>query len=879
MKIELTSFRYHDHLVVELRDSRIYLLQGNSGVGKSTLFEAIAWALFGKVTKIAPLVEVIGEGETEKKCRTSVSLQVPGLSILRQNNPRVLKVSKNGVQYEDVAAQGVIIESFGEYDFWVATSYLRQKSFNPLMFGSSSEKLELINRLAFQNEDPTQYIERVEKRLKEVSTETITLSSDFNTKLQILRSNMNRYGVVDQDLVSPPMIVFAGRYLQVEDARSECSRLRGELDKARANALMVQQLQAQIAQLSSQIGEQTLESLETRLRQLELEKERASSYESYLSKKRYLAGMQQQRDALRYRVQTEFVGLEEVIPPCAAWNSQTMSQAVTHANNYERNRKLALDLGIEYSNDVIQKELQALREQYNQQLELLKQVEVRSRRKEFLRRIAETKQRILQQEEALSKLVSDRDLALKEIPSNPTTEHNACIEEQRQLSFKTQRESYLEHMLNVPPLSCPHCSGAVRYLSSQLVKIEDYNVEALKAELQGIQDAKKLKLHELSAQQQKYYLEMQDFQRRNNQLSSLNIGISSSEKEVCRLTSELKNLEHTCPPLSEASNDGVEEDVYQISTRVSSISTRGNNLKQICVMEPPTKTYQEMERENRALLRAEVLRNLEKLESQVTELEKEVLSANFEETSPPLTMQKIFSERQYLEQVKSQLLHRDMISKELEKADKTAGDPLVLSLEIGDLSSRIEKALRIQEIIRDRDSMIPLHNAYISKQTQSNHVANLQQIMIDSEYSAYALVAKKINAFLEQVIGLLFEESISVKLQMFKSLRSKDRIKPMVNLSVIHRDCEIDVRNLSGGEKDRLSMALTLALMNMSTSPLILIDETFASLGSAEDQERATSILPRYGKEEGKTIICVNPGGPSGWFDDVIKLPKKTSPT
>jgi DNA repair exonuclease SbcCD ATPase subunit len=65
MKLYLTNFRRYDSVAFEFNDG-ITKITGESGAGKSTIFEAICWCLYGKVTDVTPRPTVDASGKVVK---------------------------------------------------------------------------------------------------------------------------------------------------------------------------------------------------------------------------------------------------------------------------------------------------------------------------------------------------------------------------------------------------------------------------------------------------------------------------------------------------------------------------------------------------------------------------------------------------------------------------------------------------------------------------------------------------------------------------------------------------------------------------------------------------------------------------------------------
>jgi DNA repair exonuclease SbcCD ATPase subunit len=90
--------------------------------------------------------------------------------------------------------------------------------------------------------------------------------------------------------------------------------------------------------------------------------------------------------------------------------------------------------------------------------------------------------------------------------------------------------------------------------------------------------------------------------------------------------------------------------------------------------------------------------------------------------------------------------------------------------------------------------------------------------------------------------------------------------KVSVKLNILYKGGEYDsVSDMSGGEGDRVSMILTLALNQLSSSPILLLDESMSSLNS-DLQEKCLSMI----KLNKKTVICIDHNSVEGYYDNII---------
>lgn len=143
MHLILENFRCHGKLSVEFPDSGLVLISGDSGAGKSTILNAIQFALYGSVKKPYPL-------NGKKSCK--VTLTYKDMTIVRSKGPNRLVVTQAGKYLEDEAGQHLIEEHFNmtEEEF-LASSYIRQKQLGSLLYMTPQQQLSFIEHIAFQN--------------------------------------------------------------------------------------------------------------------------------------------------------------------------------------------------------------------------------------------------------------------------------------------------------------------------------------------------------------------------------------------------------------------------------------------------------------------------------------------------------------------------------------------------------------------------------------------------------------------------------------------------------------------------------------------------------------------------------------------------------
>lgn len=164
MDLTLTNFRCHREFSLSLPESGLVLLHGPSGIGKSTILNAVLYALYGTVQRPQSF------GQT--KCK--VELSYKNLKAVRTTRPNRLVVGES----EDLAAQEIINEKLSDVAEFNAGCYIRQKSVCWLLTLPPGEKVGFVHHLALNGE----YYKRIKVGLKQL----IAQKKDIFTRSQAL---------------------------------------------------------------------------------------------------------------------------------------------------------------------------------------------------------------------------------------------------------------------------------------------------------------------------------------------------------------------------------------------------------------------------------------------------------------------------------------------------------------------------------------------------------------------------------------------------------------------------------------------------------------------------------------------------------------------
>jgi len=125
------------------------------------------------------------------------------------------------------------------------------------------------------------------------------------------------------------------------------------------------------------------------------------------------------------------------------------------------------------------------------------------------------------------------------------------------------------------------------------------------------------------------------------------------------------------------------------------------------------------------------------------------------------------------------------------------------------------------------------------------------------------------NNMINDILFELFED-MSIKLTLFKTGKMTKKTKPTVNIEITYKSEVFDsFSTLSGGEKDRLSLAFTLVFSKLCNSKFIFLDECMSSLDEGLRQ-KCLDIIKRNGKD--RVIINVCHETVEGYYDNIVDI-------
>ena len=179
------------------------------------------------------------------------------------------------------------------------------------------------------------------------------------------------------------------------------------------------------------------------------------------------------------------------------------------------------------------------------------------------------------------------------------------------------------------------------------------------------------------------------------------------------------------------------------------------------------------------------------------------------------------------------------------------------------LSGQANKVLQYHEqITRERNDIMAINEGLGDLNMLRQHAVEMESVILQQ-------IVDSINASIQNVCTTLFDRDISISLNLFKTMKTTKNTKPVINFMIAYQGGSFDnISQLSGGEGDRASLALTLALNRLSACPFLMLDESLAAL----DLDMKEAAVRTIKESTGNTVIIIMHDGIEGIFDNVINI-------
>jgi DNA repair exonuclease SbcCD ATPase subunit len=747
-------------------------LKGNSGDGKTTIINAIAWCFYGIIKKIEPNVAFEG--------KTFVKISFGDFVILR-SKPKRLVVTTKGKSYDGITAQELINSKFGSHDMWTISSNFRQCIRNIFLTSPVTARMDYLNLFAFKSENPPEYL----KKLAVKSSKTLTEYEMHSKTYQKLLGEYEKYQVSSSDVRDEEELK-----KRIEEGIEKLKVLEKQEMKRRMQIDRLDTLNQALSKLSKPVEpidpevEETEEELEEKIR---ITKLHDAFYKKYPA---------------------------PLVEPQKRVEESELELAQINFGIWSQNKKRLDVIGVEYDRKVIETEVGKIEQTLADQ--------------EYLK----TKDELEQVEEDLENLKKEVEIS----DVRPTSEIET-LEKERILL-----EAQLNYKKSIP---CPECETTLHVVISN----NDISLKTGPAE-----NNVKERLREIKPKLTSLYSIRESQEKERARSEKVKIKIESLEKTAKDLKIHLFSLPE--PKIEKLlSEKGVE--TYKNKLKV---------MKEInYIKEPKLAELKQFMQQGR--LYDQYVKDLSELEAikdeKVELVELYLLLDTLRKYKTNLqkyqSMVQVYEEKSkiYTEEIKSISINPDKSTEIQSLKEQITNDQTGLVK-----SQEANKMILLYEEIKEMAQM--MSNEY----GDIGSIDNLKLVMEWAEKVALQEAVEGINETVNKICEELFDQDISFELKLEKENKINKRIKRGIEVKVHMNNGTLDFEQISWGEADRVSLAMTFAFNRFSSFPLITMDEAFAFIQSAL-KNRGVELMK-------ETVFCpilvTGQGFVEGMFDHVVDL-------
>jgi DNA repair exonuclease SbcCD ATPase subunit len=744
------------------------LITGESGLGKSTILEAVIWCFYGG-TSVTPFTI------TKKKEITKVEIKYESIIFIRTKPPDKCTVILEDKKLEYDEAQEYINNFLGSKGLWETSSYLKQDNRSNMLFSSSQEKYSLVKELVFGREENINSPENYLKRLNKFSE---NLEKEYNNtqgKVEVMKENL-------ENLVSEFI-----RYDEIEKNSKKLKKLSIKYEEIKEG---IEKLKIQISEQEKIIEYKAkLEKLNKKIEEFpELSLELIQKWKNWFDCKVELESL----DKNFKRIDISNYDEVDLV--------SNLKNLTATGEKYMTNLNISKELHIEYDENIIKEELISLEDR-------IKRIKEYQKYSSIINSIQKLKEK--------KNTLSDKEEVYKNAFLQILEKFNIVGNKYDIENIEKLNQNLNSIMTNY--LVCPKCN-------QNLVIEEDKLV------------VKKCK-----------FMKKEEIDKIRKNIKNIQIFY----KALDSINTELQNY------IKIENQMGIPKNLEEVTGDLTKLEIRLKKLKTIEFY----KFNKEEVREKENFIK-DLRKNIK-----ISKLEN-IISNNydtiFDNYEKPENLSQYYKEYQNLTFDIEK--NTDYLK---DKKEKNTEEMKIKLIKLEDIIGDLDDFKIYEKIVEKKeklDEVIQVNNTILKKREGCYQI---KKIINEESSSTFENLIGNFNDLLNEIVGEIFED-INITIGMFKKLKGKGELKPQFNMKVTLKGNEYDNLNfLSGGEKDRISIALTLTLSTLLNNPIIMFDESMSSLDE-EMRERCLDLIKKYASD--KILINICHSTIEGYYDNIIRL-------
>lgn len=837
MIVKLCNIGCHIDKQFKLSNVGLIRLVGQSGAGKSTILRAIQYAFYGG-KKSAP--KTFGA----KNCSVNLVYKIHGekVKIFRQSNPQRLTVN----DMEGEIAQSYLEKLLGmNADEFKAISYIEQKSQNSILFMGPADRLNYIEKIAFNEKSHPQQVKKIIKKLSKKRNMEMEASQQFYDMLlkeyKKLKEELNSKFDEIPECPVEDIDEWEHDIQDTIDMLKKFTREKTELESKIKNvekiATLEQNYQKQKTKIDAQIQKMVseLENIgDAWIEQTEIDaKNSIQKYNAIIEYKTI------ENELIKYKKEHDELQKQEI----------------------EKYKKRIFD---------IENELQGFKNVDIQIVNVNREIERLNKRKV----VSDNVRKIMNETLNENNIVK----SLEDELNNCSIKCGDIKSELDNINTKIVEFKHIEKILidGQHIKECPSCHIKLQITSDgDIVRVEDI-VEKLTLNMVW-DEIKKLQGQTKTLDTQYKILNqrissLESIQDENILSQYISINSWNNEHQIkLELLEELSQQKHNKLALEKElinlKKRNIDEDKLLTKLK-STIKTLQIKLDDILKKKIINTELQSDKNYNEIISKLQqYIDDNKKLEFKREHIQDKIDEANNTIHDMSTEIEKLKSENIDIENIKIRVAK---ITQNIEKYNDTIQNSLEIKTQIQQYQKYTEMSEKLdewkfkcdeQKIKYQRDE--ELYQASLT----------LEKKCIYAEMNAIEDTVDTINAIADRYIKSMFETSpdpdVTVRLCTLKE--NKDgTVRPKINVQIEYRGHQIsDINDVSGGEQDRMALAYVLAMNEIFDSPILMLDECLSSL----DSELNSDIICKLENfAENKLVLVVSHEANEGLFKEEVQV-------